>query len=185
MTKREIANLCCKVLAIYMLIQAFFPLAFGLTIALETRVDWGQRLGLLLVSFLSPVLLAILALLLWRKSGIVAAWMVGHDLQDEQDEPDVLRVDAKLSDIHAVAFSCLGLWLLLTTVPQAAGWVASLALETAITTLDRTPGRAQVTTNLVDLLLRFILGMWLLFGGRGLVQLLHNVRNIGLDSGNP
>lgn len=186
MTKREIANLCCRVLAVYALIQ-------GIQVISEVMSLLGYVLGLpygpsgltlqYLTSAVGPALMFVFAILLWRKSGVVAAWMVGHDLQDEQHEPDAQRQLITAREMHMIAFSVLGLWVLVEAVPAILAVMSQfvMAEHDSASAPYRESVMQAYSRSLVDLICRVLVGLWLLFGASGLVDLLRRARNFGLE----
>jgi hypothetical protein len=179
MTPREIANLCCRLMAIYALFQglAFLPSLAALidplthpmdlsTAELFSRVLWAMH----------PAVMIAAAAFLWRWSPLVASWMVGHDIQDAVAEPESTRRKATLRDVHGVAFSVIGLWVLVHAAQDIAGHAFYLVYDDPTVTGNRWVG---VYGRIV---VQLALGIWLLFGARGLVDLLHRARRVGLDA---
>jgi len=106
--------------------------------------------------------------------------MTGYDIQDNLDEPEYRPKNAGLKDIHSIVFSSIGLWVLITAIPGLFGILAAATFY-----LDPFFGMDSSELNeavgtWIALFLRLLLGGWLLFGGRGLVDLLHKLRRIGL-----
>jgi hypothetical protein len=185
MTKREVANLCCRVLAVYALIQAIQ--VGGSMLSMVAQVIIGPFepyvAGRYAVAMIAPAGLTILAVLMWRKSGIIAAWMVGQDLQDEQHEPEAARSRATARDVHMIAFSVVGLWVLVEAVPGLTYYIAELFIVRADPSSSNYFGSVMrsVGGGLMQNILRIIIGLWLLFGASGLVDLLRRARNFGLE----
>ncbi len=182
MTQREIARLCCKVIAIYALIRAIESVgSFGWLVlgpAPSGMSEWQIYVQVFFFA-LPPVVLVAMSVFLWKHAGVVAAWISGHDLQDDPDEPDIKPARAKSQELQAVAFATLGLWAIIDALPRLIdlGFRAlippgsRLALEFGLLSASR----------LVAISLQLAIGVWLLFGSRGLVQLLYKLRNVGLD----
>ena len=125
MTQREIGRLAFKVMAVFFLMQALNPLKnavsqlSGALASAYLSGAWGwTQVWYLLPIFLFATIQILAALWLWRRAGVVAAWMTGHNLQDEQDEPDAISVPANLEAVHAVVLSSLGVWVLLIVIPE-------------------------------------------------------------------
>ncbi|MCP3905557.1 MAG: hypothetical protein GY715_18175 [Planctomycetes bacterium] len=178
MTAREIANLCCRVFAIYALFQGLvylpslgliFDPVFG-----GTTSGFASSIARLLWS-LHPVFMFAAAAFLWRWSWLVASWMVGHDIQDAVAEPESARQRATLAEIQAVAFSVIGLWLLVHVTVDLAEDAAYLVYTEA-----EVADRGWIASYF-RMAVQLALGIWLLFGARGLVRLLHRLRRVGLD----
>lgn len=183
MTQREIARLCCKVIAIYALIRAIESAAVLGWILLGPSssgiTEWQTYVPVFFFFALPPVVLVAMSVFLWKNAGVVAAWISGHDLQDDPDEPDIKPTRANSHELQAVAFATLGLWAIINALPRLIdlGFRAmippssSLAVEFGLLSASR----------LVAISLQLAIGVWLLFGSRGLVQLLYKLRNVGLD----
>ncbi len=182
MTQREIARLCCKVIAIYALIRAIESVpALGWMMqggASFGMIEWQMYVQVFFFA-LPPVVLVAMSVFLWKHAGVAAAWISEHDLQDDPDEPDIKPTHANSQELQAVAFAALGLWAIINTLPRFIdmGFRAlipsssPLAVEFGILSASR----------LVAISLQLVIGVWLLFGSRGLVQLLYKLRNVGLD----
>jgi len=182
MTPRETANLCCRVLAIYALFQglAYLP-SIGMLIAPlagDMNLSTGEMITQLMWA-LHPLGMVAIAAFLWRWSWLVASWMVGHNIQDAIAEPESVRRQATLRDVHGVAFSVIGLWLLVDSVRD----IAEHAFYLVYSDPEITGGRWVAVYGRI--VVQLGLGIWLLFGARGLVDLLHRVRRVGLDQPDP
>lgn len=185
MTKREVAVLACKVLAIYALLDAikyagyylFQPLPFMFAEGLDYVKALAWSVGLL-----SPLIEIAIGLWLWNKAGVVAAWMTGHDLQDNQYEPDAKPVRADLVAVQAVVFASLGVWALIGVVPHLISHVGWLIYDVASRTGSfgetlRSYSHGDALADVVTI----AIGLWLIFDGSGLAQLLTRLRYAGLQ----
>lgn len=187
MTQREIARLCCKIISIYALIRSIESLQVGIMNIMmfssffqssgSIGLSWYSYVGVFFSSA-TPVLLAAVAIFFWRQSGIIAAWITGHNLQDEPDEPDSnpKRISAK--ELQVVAFATIGLWAIVSSLSQLLSAIAWMAFST---TSMNEEILIRDTVRVIGLLFVLCLGFWLLFGARGIVQLLYKLRNVGLD----
>ena len=187
MTQREIARLCCKIIAIYALIQSIESLQVGIMNIMmmwplyqrsgSIGLPWNSYVGVFF-SMATPVMLAAVAIFFWRQSGIIAAWITGHNLQDEADEPDSnpKRISAK--ELQVVAFATIGLWAIVSSLSQL---ISAIAWMVFSTTSMKEELLLRNTVRVIGLLFVLCLGFWLLFGARGIVQLLYKLRNVGLD----
>lgn len=130
------------------------------------------------LSLATPVMLAAVATFFWRQSGIIAAWITGHNLQDEPDEPDPIpkRVEAK--DLQVVAFATIGLWAIISSFSKLISAIAWIAFRYPSTTDEFV---LRNIAQVIGPLILLCLGFWLVFGARGIVQLLYKLRNVGLD----
>jgi hypothetical protein len=184
MTKREIANLCCRVLAVYVLVQGVSeaPSVLVMIASFVSREPMTMFVWLSIAYAVHPAMLIIGGIVLWRRSSIVAALMTGHDLQDEPDEPDVIRRRVTAAEAHGIAFSTMGLWLLVNSVPNLVTTAVGMA---AFSQSDRPSeleglGRSWGLDTL-GTIAETIIGVYLLFGASGLVRLLRRARDFGLE----
>jgi hypothetical protein len=180
MTQREIGRLACKVMAVYFLVQTLNPLQWatsqlsGVLASISIGGPWGwNQFWTYLPTLIFPILQILVAIWLWRRAGVVAAWMTGHDLQDEQDEPDASSMPADLDAVHAVVLSSLGVWMLLQVIPPIGSEACNLVIGMVIASKQafETAGKA-VSNNLWVWGIQFGLGLWLVFGAPGIVQML-------------
>jgi hypothetical protein len=187
MTQREIARLACKVLAVWAIIDAFKYLHYSsrqIWALFEAwssfSSSWGGTISSA-ITILLPFLQIAVGIWLWRRAGVVAAWMTGHNLQDEQDEPDVIHVPADLDAVQSVVISMMGVWVLVDAVPALAGQLAALLpiLDTGRSDFDDWANRSAAM-SLIWLISRLAIGIWLIFGAAGIVRMLKRIRYAGL-----
>jgi hypothetical protein len=184
MTKREIANLCCRVLAVYVLVQGVSeaPSVLAMIASVSFVNPMTMFVWLCIAYAMHPAMLIIGGIVLWRKSGVVAALMTGHDLQDEPDEPDVIRRRPTAAEAHAIAFSTLGLWLLLNSVPNLITTGVFMAAFSQSDPPSELEGYARGWgIDTLGPVAEMIIGIYLLFGASGLVRLLRKARDFGLE----
>lgn len=187
MTQREIARLCCKIIAIYALIRSIESVngIINILYMLPVLAD-GDSLGIpwniyatVFLGALPPVVLAAVAIFFWRQSGIIAAWITGRNFQNESEEPNPIhkRVDAQ--ELQVVAFATIGLWAIVSSISRfisSATWVARDSLSSS-----EESSLFVLILHLASPVILLCLGFWLLFGARGIVQLLYKLRKVGLE----
>ncbi len=186
MTKREIAVLACRTLAIVALInviqsssrllvllfEAFNPDKFGPPNPLIGPVPLSAMLALLYVSPLA--LLLIFAGFLWAQADFVATKIVGE--RDANMTPIQINHDAQ-----TLAFTILGVYVLTIALPRLSQLLVhawNVGSQDATLRQDWT----GFAPNLIYASVELALGLWLIFGARGLVSLLKNVRDVGKDA---
>jgi hypothetical protein len=184
MTQREIARLAMKVLAVYYGLQSLPVLQNAVaqlsqTFAFISRGNtWGWQTFLfqLPIAFL-PFVQILIAIWLWKRAGLVAVWICSQDLQDEEDEPEVVRVPAELDAVQAVVLSSLGIWVMLTVLPEVMSMLLSFVfnLMAAPSNAFEYAGRG-VTDKIWFWIPQVVLGIWLIFGASGIVQTLAKFR---------
>ena len=186
MTKREIAVLACRIVALVALINVIQASAFLLPLLYEAfnpekfAAGMGSPIGyfplptLLALVYLSPVvLLLLLAGFLWMQADYVAAKLVG-----DSDE-NVVTTGVNES-AQALAFSILGAYVLTLALPRLSQLLVNawnVGSQNATLHRDWT----GFAPNLVFAATEIVLGLYLLLGARGLVTLLSDIRNVGRD----
>jgi len=183
MTKREVGILACRLLALYAWIQSLHYVPAVLDLSQLFYDPWSRQQYVLLELIASAVpfvLLLGLAIFVWRRAGLISAWIFAHDIQDHQLEPESNPHAVQLEDIQVVAFSTVGLWLLLDVMPQAAAYSVQLIYAYQLSDFDLGYNLALLAKT-IEVLLRVAAGFWLLFGARGLVNLLRKLRTAGVE----
>ncbi|MEX2213733.1 MAG: hypothetical protein WD768_06375 [Phycisphaeraceae bacterium] len=179
MTRREIATLACKILALWMFAQT--ALLFGSVIVvmvislfgLVFRVDgldW-QTLFAAVVLAGPAIATLIVSLFLWRKAPSLANRMVS-------DDPTPVTRDALDSHmLMMIASVAVGLFLLVPSLRNLAGSVFEvLASPFSFADWWETPHwRADFISSLVGL----ILSAYLILGSAGIARAVHRLRNAG------
>lgn len=174
MKRREIAVLACKFFSLYVAYRALIALGevmFGLA-SLKEQDAW-----LLVIGFGLPLLLlGPLGLLLWFKAGWVATHLVLATKAHETDPPP------DYGNLHAVAFSVLGVFVLTNVIPSAVGRGVSIHYEYPYPpyTMGDVLALPSVMAEFASLGALLIMGMVLILGARGFVGLLRIVRTAGL-----
>lgn len=184
MTYRQAATLACKVLAIITLLQAVELLSNVISMAINFW-SWGQRGQVYpfwaeAARFVPPVAQLIIGIWLWKRAGVVAAWITGSELQDSPEEPETDPHRANDHEIQAVVLSSLGVWVLLQVVPQILAMIFQTLFTWMITRqLVRTGG--GVDSRIWMWSFDLLLGLWLIFGAPGITRLLRRARGEKLD----
>ena len=165
MNKREIAVLSFKVLSFYALIQAIGKLSDVIYHILEGIPD-GTFAGNLLLKSIPPTLLTLCSILLWYFAPLLATNIFKSTMQEDKTEISSV-------DIPMIAFSVVGLCLLATALPNVADLVLVLYsfVGTPIVEIN-----SIVIYNIFVLLLKVILGLWLLFDSRRIVNYVYQKR---------
>ena len=189
MNLRSVAVLACRVLAIVALISviqasafllprvydAFHPSASGM----ESPIGDFPLSPWLTLVYVSPVaLLLLFAGFLWTQAEFVAAKMMGE--RNEKLSLANVDLDAPTRNAQSVAFSILGAYVLTIALPRLAQLLVhawNVSSQDATLRQDWT----GFAPNLVFAAVEIALALWLLFGARGLVTLLADVRHLGRD----
>ena len=188
MTKREIAVLACRILALVAalyLLQASSSLLNLLSVVIGPIVNPSlpspspslttpSLLSIILA--LSPLaLLLIFALFLWTQADFLSAKMVGED-----DENRVtLPTD---QNAQALAFSVVGAYLMTQALPQAARMMTKFLVVSNAAPLVHRDWTGLEAPDFTFVAAQLALGFWLIFGARGFIALLHHLRRVGRDA---
>ena len=187
MSKREIAELACRILALTILVLSIFqivvvPVQILMGIWNLVREQPGQGYGFtLLASSLSAVLHAALVSFLWSRSAWIATKLVPVDAS-----ASVLLIRA--ADLEVAAFSTVGVIALLNSV-----WHLCRSIGRCLD-LSRggglTPFRAEgegmslgewlLWEPTLEALATGAIAIWLILGSRATVQLLRRLRTAGI-----
>ena len=160
MKKHEVAILSFKVLSIYAVIQFIYQFySFLYYLSYKEQLEFDQKYDLLLSSIPS-LLMAMCALILW-----FGAPMLANSIFKKNDNE--INSQSSLADIQRVAFSVLGMYLIAASLPA----IVEIILVVQMASEVKNSSGSMVPT-IVEILLKGILGVWLLFGSHGLVNFL-------------
>ena len=186
MTKREVAELACRILALYYLVVNLhsllgLPVTLGMTIWQAIQFGELGKAGIaMLFTAVATGLVILLVWFLWTRSGWIAEKMVPADANYSRWPR--LRV----ADLQVVAFSMIGL---LTFIEGARGFSRAVGLyvgalysenlyDPGITFLDW-----FATQDTLASLVSCVVGLWLILGSRGIVRLIRRMRRPELNEG--
>ena len=180
MTKKEIASLACKILAVYALLQipqylqGLYLILSEIFEVVEFQGDYTSEFFWKLATAFAPTLLYLTAgILLWCRSNALASKMVS----DEQTDRDQCRLPGR--EFMAIAFSIVGLVVLVRVIPQITYLLTRMGYEPP--SEFRARWYAGTIAQFVGLTVQVILGAVLLVGGRALSQLVMRIRTAGLN----
>ena len=178
MTKKEIASLACKILAVYALlhIPKYLQGVYFFVVSLFTEellIGDAHFQWTLSATFIPTLLYLVAGILLWRRSNALAGKMVS----DEQTEGDQCRLPGR--EFMAIAFSIVGLVVIVHAIPRIARILSYLAFRPTMEFEGR--WTANVIAELIALGIQVILGAVLMVGGRALSQLVMRIRTAGLN----
>ena len=165
MTKKEIATLSFKVLSLYAFIKAIDKLS--------TLINYMYKYRLSEVGILNFMIFAAPALLLFLCGGLL--WFIAPMLASSISKSKTVSEDnaaASLLSIQAVAFSIVGLYMVANSLPAI---VRSTIWH--FTTASNSMGESSpLVGDIMGSLVQIVLGLWLLFGSRGLVNFINSIR---------
>ena len=163
MTKREIATLSFKVLSLYAFMKAIDKLS--------TLIYYAYRLSVTgipnFIIYVAPVLLFFLCGgLLWFLSPLLASSISKSTVPED-------NAAASLLSIQAVAFSVVGLYMLADSLPAIVRSTIWHFTSASLYMGKSSPLLGDIMGSLVQI----VLGLWLLFGSRGLVKFINSMRH--------
>ena len=164
MTKREIAILSFKVLSVYAFIRVIDNLPYVLYSIFGNDAE-KAIISNLLIKTIPTLLLLLCGVLLWYMAPFLAS-SVYKSAAFENDPK------ASLTDVQTVAFTVVGLFLLASALPEI---VSFIVIWYTMWTTD-VVGRQALIQNIIVLLLKIGLGLWLLLGSRGLVRFIRSTQ---------
>ncbi|MCC7204591.1 MAG: hypothetical protein IT441_05895 [Phycisphaeraceae bacterium] len=180
MNKRDIAFLACRLLALYTWIHVVFRVdylaggVFGLFETKEVSLSLTLRILYFLSASLPLILFAALGALLWFRAARLADRMV------RGTDSEATPLPADRHTVQAIAFSAIGLFVLLQVIPTFATQMmtAAVAQDLSRTRYELLDWRWK--TAVAATLVQIALGLWLLLGARGIVTTLGKLRHAGL-----
>lgn len=166
MTSAQIVGLGVRLFAVWLVVSVLRHVP-GMW-QFNASVEGGS--SAYVVTVVVGVLLLVLAAGLWFFPLTVA-----KNLIPSSSKTDYVQVP--LDQAQSVGFTLLGLWVLASAVPDAFYWLFLIYRASIPETLFglRTSDYANVVSTAVEV----ILGVWLLFGARGLLGLLRRARSAG------
>jgi len=114
MTKRSLASLILKLMAVYVMVRLIpsLPIFLSQLFSIQTASRLWVAVAALGLSFLLPAVWLIGAFIFLKCSDRIAAYLVG-------DDEDLCKIgEAKTDEIYAIVFVCLGLSLVVGALPQ-------------------------------------------------------------------
>lgn len=183
MSKRDVADLACRILALYLLIVnveaiVLMPLQFGLGLwELVTQGQFAQiAFGGMCMAVPVAMLLAMIWFI-WSRSYWIATKLVPDDANYGR-WPHI-----RVGDLQTAAFSVVGLVAFLTSVrflSQSVGHYIDASRRPASNMgfMDWLGMEGTLAA-----LANGALGLWLLLGSRGIVQMLRRLRRTSADRG--
>ncbi len=169
MDKKYIIALGIRIAALFYIIYIIRDgSAFVYTVVnLQEKTNW---------TFISIIILVVLLLI-----GVILLkfplFFAGKLLPKSSEEN--LGGNSNLEDIQMVAFTIVGLLVLVRALPDIIYWLIVMQeYKNEIPAIDLRP---EDVGNVFATMLELIIGFWLLFGAKRLRKLLYNLRNAGIE----
>lgn len=166
MTKEDIVALALKITAFFLLLDALS--SFSASYLNWDYVAGYGRLSIvidLLVMLLPLIIAVILAIVIWKLSYHIANSM------STKTPPTSVEKKWSLSDIQITAFSVIGIFVLAKAIPTAFYHVYGLLITSIFNGSSSGNGPAGLS-RYVYTGAQLLIGFWLLFGAKGLHNLL-------------
>lgn len=167
---QRIAFLACRIISVYLL--ANWLGLFGSSLASLFYLPLSMP-GVLngVVGMALPV---VIGALLWIFSAKLAGSMVKPL---ESQEPEMMTATFDLDTVQALAFTITGVFLLVNAFPSL---VSTLSVYAVLPEPRMEQMWLEALRRLVDAVIRIILGLWLVLGSKGLVDLIKKIRTAGV-----
>lgn len=164
MNNREVASFACKILGIYIIIQAINALFNFLYLSATTSFQ-DNILNLSFAIGYIPF-----GILLWYFSDKLSVIMVKTKNYDKESS------SLDINSIQRVAFSVLGLFFIGNSLPRLIGLLCNIYLSM----INHSPSSILILKS-GGVIAEFITGLVIFFGSKSLVNFLNKMRNAGLD----
>ena len=175
MKKEDFAFIACRLLAIYWAVMAIYSissLAISFVAWNDSVAEASSQMAAVINFSLVPSLLYILAALIFWFG---AARIVRILIPTESEISGGSTIN--LFQAQSIAFSAVGIFLLAGALPEMGGVLYKFSL------MKEMDSHAQMffdtKANIVELLIRLLIGVLLLFGARGLSGVLIRIRELG------
>ena len=165
MSREDVIAVASRLFSLFLFISAVRII--GTALQTQHEVDFVQGL---IYSTLPVVLVYVaVAAFLWYFPLTVARKLL--PVMKDTGSP----ISSAGSDVAAIAFSVLGLWVLAYAISDGVYWVVFVSAVTD--TGGHLPLTIQQKSRIVSLLVQALLGLCLVFGSRGISALLRNLRS--------
>lgn len=175
LNRREIAALVCKTLALILFalvavssLTAVLPLAL---MFLSAPYEWSHEFLLLLCVAVPLFAMFVVGVIYWKKSNLIAKFMLSAD-------PSPVTIQSfTVQDAMIVVLSTVGLCCFLEGIVRFVG-IVYFAQNFTLTASEfwNHPQIWSATVQLAS-------GLWLMFGSRGIVGVIHWCRTAGVPRG--
>ena len=180
MNEKNIANIACKVLSIYVIVLGIKQISYLLGISLTGYLNLGFSNNTIIqavfISILPSIILIITGLILWIKSKKISSHMI---CENEAIETHKTSID--VYELQSAAFSIVGIVILINLIPDIGALISKQAIFSGDYIPKETIYRFEIKVSITEMIIRFIIGLLLLFKSKGLVGFIKNLQHAGLD----
>jgi hypothetical protein len=172
--KKEFAVTMFKVLSIYSFIQALYIIAEKLPYP-YWKGNYEDKFFVAIKASAPALLLIAFGLIIWGLSDLIASSLFKSEDSNEVDS--IAPVE-----IHIIAFSSVGLYLLCESIPHIFK-IIMFYYHIKEATISVGPGLLVEEYSLMAYAItKLLIGLWLLLGSRGIVKVIRNTRGMDEDS---
>ena len=167
--KKEFAATLFKVLSVYAVIEALSIIAEKFPYPYWTG-NYGNKFLVAIEASASGILLILFGLIMWCLSDKIAS-----SIFKSEDDTEVKSIIP--SEIQIIAFSSVGLYLLCESIPHIAKVILFYyQIRTNEMRIDTTALLVERNSLILYLIIKMIIGVWLLLGSQGIVNLIRKTR---------
>lgn len=170
MNYRRIANIALKIISINVFVRMTLYLPGVIQSLLRNDPSMPDP-GLEVVAYTMPIIiLFVLSLLIWIFSDKISNMMVKEDKEE-------YTINIDYNKVQQVAFSTLGVYLIGISLPTLITTVFRI-YQVPSTGMGLTRNISMYYTMLISDITRVIFGIILVFGGKGLSNIINKVRKL-------
>ncbi len=171
MAKKEITVLACRIFALFAFLQFISKVEETIGVfcgSMTTSSEFHNEAKILAVAFLvSAVLILVLAILIWLK----AEWLADKILPNADSTKS--EIEISLADVQVLAFSIVGLVLIVHALPYIGGLIADYIMTTSKSLRHHSLSYYRLGTQYG---IEFVLGVGLFWGAKGLAGIWKSLR---------
>ncbi|MDR3601136.1 MAG: hypothetical protein P4L49_11755 [Desulfosporosinus sp.] len=166
----KIAFLACRIISVYLLAKWLGLFGSSVVSLFYLPPNMPTILGGV-VSMAFPVVVGIL---LWIFSAKLAGFMVKTP---EDQDAEMMSATFDLESVQILAFTIIGVLLIVNAVPSL---IPALTVYAVLPVHNVGQVGLESLSRLVDSAIRIILGLWLVLGSKGLVNLMKKIKTAGV-----
>lgn len=185
MKSKDLAFILLRTLSIYIFIQAIMNLSHIINYSIISNLGTFKNAGyetnisvlsLLLTSIAPFLILLIIAIILWIFTSQITKYLLPEDLNNDENEKKI-----NLEELQYIAFSIIGVLILSSALPQLFNLVPNIIKMNDIgSSLVTSSYKTEVIFAIIEKAVRVLIGLFLIFGSKGLVGLLKKIRGLGV-----
>lgn len=181
LNEKNIANIACKVLSIYVIVLGIKQISYLLSISLSGYLSLGFNRGTIIqaifISILPSIILVAIGLILWIKSKKISSHMICENINLETSTTSI-----NVYELQSAAFSIVGIIILINLIPDVGALISKQAFFSSNYISKETIYRFEIKVSITEMIIRFIIGLLLLFRSKGLVGFIKNLQHAGLEN---